>query len=648
MNYVENMIEELYEEFVGLPNNKPIVRNNTKEDAFTLAILKIVYGKMLNIEIKASNIEKISKIIVAPPDSGIDLFIEIEDGDEYYYNIIQSKYSVLTENEITNCLAIMERTIKDYLKKPSLVQPNLREVISETNFGDSYKNNCEYYVVHKGEINYGKSIKRNENIVTINELNVLCDSIVNMTDLRDARVPYDEFSSDAISNFLMYEQNGDEDSRALLCNIRGYDLAKLCNKYISTSLGRNILFGQNLRDALSTSKSKTYKDMENTINTEPTRFWHYNNGITIIAESLDLQENENGVDMVKLENFSIINGAQTTSALGTYLKEASINNNEDAINNLKNVYVLARIMEVNDEELRDNISIYNNSQNPISSRDMVSNRYEQRKLNEDLIGGEAPNIYVEIRRGTQLPQHPRFEKHQRTTNEELAQLAFAAFLKEPFNAKDKKKTLFNKDYSNDNILINNYYQKIFNYPGTEEAEKGVLFRKDRKDIDELLFIKYLYKQSKNYLKKYYDKKIDENLEKIEKDESARNSSEMRIESYKRYKEINNTCMFYCITLFYEIKEAFSKEVGTESFDYNAFYRGKDLSYKDDIIQYFANNFLEKTIEIIAQLLAGEGNIANWVRRSRSQDEFLNKLNEEITIGNQLESMYDKFVREFKK
>lgn len=67
-------------------------------------------------------------------------------------------------------------------------------------------------------------------------------------------------------------------------------------------MGRNILLGQNLRDSLGT-KSKTYTDMENTINKE----------------------------LQRLENFSIINGAQTTSALGAYLKKAIINNDQEAI-----------------------------------------------------------------------------------------------------------------------------------------------------------------------------------------------------------------------------------------------------------------------------------------------------------------------------
>ena len=80
-NKAEKLLDNFYEEFVGLPNGHAIVRNNHKEDAFTLVILEVLYSKVLDLRILPKEIEKISKIIVAPPDSGIDLFIEIEDGN---------------------------------------------------------------------------------------------------------------------------------------------------------------------------------------------------------------------------------------------------------------------------------------------------------------------------------------------------------------------------------------------------------------------------------------------------------------------------------------------------------------------------------------------------------------------------------------
>ena len=641
MNKIEKLTEKYYEEFVGLPNMYPIVRNGIVEDAYTLVILDIMYSKILNIEVQPENISNISKVIVAPPDSGIDLFIEFDDGDDFSYNIVQSKYSSLSESEIKRCFSEMNRAIDDYLKNPDLVKPNLKNIIAETSFNKSFKKKCTYYVVHKGDLNYG-GFKDNEKVITINELETLYTCQEHANDLCDVKVPYDEFKSDAFNNYIIYNSDVNNEE-ALLCNLRGYDLAKLCNKYANTSMGRNILFGQNLRETIE-KKSKTFSEMEYTINNEPERFWYYNNGITIITENLDAQKdiNEN-VDKIKLSNFSIINGAQTTSALGKYLKNAEFNNDYKAIERLKNVYVLARIMEVVDVELRDSIAIYNNTQNPITSRDMVSNRNEQKKLQEEYLNGEKPNIYIEIRRGASIPQYPKFEKHQRTTNEELAQLAFAAFLEQPFNSKDKKNALFNKDNSNEEYLINKYYHELFYYSNKSDEKQGILFEKTRKDIDEALFIKNLYKESRNYLKRKYNAQIDKENKRM------KNSSDGRaienIERAQRMKEINNTCMFYCIALYFKIKEQFGDVNDNRMYDYSSYYRGKTKDYKNNIIKDFADIFLRKTIKIIHD--EAGGSVANWIRSSSSQEKFYTSLNDAMFVEAELEDGYIEFIDKYK-
>ena len=79
------------------------------------------------------------------------------------------------------------------------------------------------------------------------------------------------------------------------------------------------------------------------------------------------------------------------------MRNALINNEPDEIEQLKKVYVLVRIMQVNNEKLSGNISIYNNLQNPMSSRDMVANNTEQKELQRICMTGEAPNIFVDHR-----------------------------------------------------------------------------------------------------------------------------------------------------------------------------------------------------------------------------------------------------------
>ena len=92
---MDELVKELYEQFRGLPNTNSIVRNSQPNDAYTIAILKLLYSQDMAIDIAPSNIDQICQYVVAPKDGGIDLFIERECGDEYYYDIIQAKYSDL-------------------------------------------------------------------------------------------------------------------------------------------------------------------------------------------------------------------------------------------------------------------------------------------------------------------------------------------------------------------------------------------------------------------------------------------------------------------------------------------------------------------------------------------------------------------------
>ena len=646
MGVIQELVTQYYQEFAGLPNGNPIVRSNIPEDAFTLAILKVMYAHNLDFDIKSENIEKISNIIVAPPDSGIDLFIETQDGDEYYYDVIQSKYTSLTEEEIRSCFLSMKDALKRYLKNRNQVTNNLRSVIEETNFTDSYKSNCTYYVFHTGTLNYGNAFKNNEKIVTLNEMEIIYKSLGRED--HALKVPFYEFTADMFNNYILYQNTSDN---AMLCNIRGYDLAELCNKYISSSMGRNILFGLNLRDSLDEKKSKTYQSMVNTINNEPERFWNYNNGITIICEDLDAKRPRSNadIDLIQISNFSIINGAQTTSALGSYLRDAIHRNDEEAKERLKKVYVLVRIMQVNNESLRNSISIYNNLQNPISSRDQVANNYEQLELHNRLLKGESPNIFVEIRRGQHIPPQPRFEKHQQTTNEDLAQIAFAAFLQEPFKAKDKKKTLFNKSNSDEHI-INAAYDEIFYLSKNEEDNrKGIIFKKSKQEIDEALFIKQLYLQSRNSMKRYYDSTITKCNERIQANPGTTRQQEMLIQNAQKNKDINNTCMLYCITLYFALKNNYGEISTGNTFDYFKYYRDtRNSSYRNDIIKYFSDNFLRATVQIIGKLLSSSGSTSstNWMKRPQSQDDFFEALTADMAINMDYMTMYQEFIERF--
>lgn len=644
MEELDNLIKEYYKKCVGLPTNNPIVRNNQENDAFEVVVLETLYGKEKSININkmsASELCNLSTMIVAPPDDGIDIVIEHEDIEENTYDFIQVKNSTLSPSEIKMHLSYMEKSVSNYIKNPKNSTDNFREVMSHTDFSASDKDNCKFILVHRGIDNYynGQDEKK-EQIITGTEL----VAIRNSSSQSIPKVAKESFGSDSFNNFNIYEES--ENEPAIVLNLCGYDLAKLAIKYTNTSLGRNILFGQNLRESLG-SKSDTYKGMANTIKTEPEKFWFYNNGITILAEDYDTETQESNnrkVEKIILKNFSIINGAQTTSALGQFLKNANMDNNEEDIANLKKVYVLVRILKVNNEEFRSRIAIYNNTQNPITTRDMASNRAEQLRLHNGLISGDAPHIYMEIRRGMKLPNDVKLQKHQITTNEELAQLAFAGFKRNPFDGKDKKKALFDTDYKHPEYLLNEYYHVIFH--DDIENPQGILFQKNKDDINELLFVHHLFKESKKNLRKTYQQRIADAQKKIESNDPDSKKLEMRISDYTKRDAICNICAFYCIDYYYAFKSEFSNVDVNVKYQYDAFYSDKKIQQLT--IEEFRNLFLANTINIINKLTINSPNLNTWIRDKKSTKLFNDAVDEQISSDISLEDLYKDYVKKVKK
>jgi hypothetical protein len=649
----KSRLEDIQDQFNGFPSKSPIVRMNQKNDSFVILVFEILFYSFHEIsKFKRDNdhhLEILQKSIVPPPDDGIDIFFEEKNLDETKYHIVQVKNCSLDPSGIKKCFLEMKDTTSKLKKKPNVVANNLKKLAAETDFNTSTKNDCIYYLVHTGSTKFIKDQKNNENIITGSDLLLLHNGTKKMM------VPKEIFEIDTVNNFIVNnfvkDENGNKNfnknlPQSILCNLSGYDLAKLNNKYSNSLLGSNILYGQNLRESLS-KYSKTYKPMFDTIDNEPDLFLFYNNGITIISSFSDPKtDQKDKKDKITVENFSIINGAQTTSTLGAYLKEAEVNLETDKIENLKKVFVLTKIYQINDDlpnhkVISERIKIFNNTQTPLSSRDMVSIREEQIQLQKKLLNGEKPNIFLFIKKGENPPANPQTLKYQRVQNEVLAQLALCAYFSEPFTAKDKKTKIFETDGQPD-TLLNNIYQKLF------DQKEGVLFTKSKREIDELLFIYMLHEDAKRFQKNFLKEQIKLLHHKPAATEREKIYKEQQIETNNRNSEIVNVCLFYNITCYYSFKNNFDELLPNgNNFSFNAkeYYNNKE--YKNNLIKNFLELFYNRTIEIIRRN-SGGGNINNWVRAEKSEKIFLDEIRNILSNeGAILSEKYIKFVEEFK-
>jgi hypothetical protein len=156
--------------------------------------------------------------------------------------------------------------------------------------------------------------------------------------------------------------NSDEYS-GYLAILPGQWLADLYEEYA----GR--LMELNVRSFLQ-QKGKVNKGIRDTILKEPSRFLAYNNGISATVESLNVEKNDSGQEVITfMRGLQIVNGGQTVASIHRAKKA-------DKCPHLDRVAVQAKITKVNPEsldELVPQISRYSNTQNKVNEADFAAN-----------------------------------------------------------------------------------------------------------------------------------------------------------------------------------------------------------------------------------------------------------------------------------
>lgn len=140
------------------------------------------------------------------------------------------------------------------------------------------------------------------------------------------------------------------------------------------------LYAENIRVVIP--RSDINDGILRSVQTEPENFVFYNNGITVLAESIQIGPGgtlSRDVGYFKLGGASIVNGAQTASTLGSVL-------GTDHEEKLGNAFVLVRCIEVpsDDDDLARRITRYANTQNEVSSQDFAFLDQEQHRLLREL------------------------------------------------------------------------------------------------------------------------------------------------------------------------------------------------------------------------------------------------------------------------
>ena len=161
---------------------------------------------------------------------------------------------------------------------------------------------------------------------------------------------------------------------AVYGQVKGTDITEWWGKHG----GR--LVEKNIRSFLG-SETSVNRVLISTIRDRPGDFWHFNNGITIICESIQKMGLGRTREHAKFDAraVSIVNGAQTVATI----TEAHQVRNLD----VAQVKVLARFIQVGisgSEDFSSDITRYTNTQNGISGRDFIALDPEQERIREEL------------------------------------------------------------------------------------------------------------------------------------------------------------------------------------------------------------------------------------------------------------------------
>lgn len=432
---IQNKIESLRKEFQFL----------AKKDAdyiFNAVAVQTIFYKNPSNTLEPGTLKKI--IVDGVHDGGIDCILTDLDSDESDMVFIQCKYF---ENlPLEQIKAALDKMYGAYLQLIEAKYSYFREELV------SQYTECQYEMTDNARIKFvlctsapqsGTKIKSITNYfqsIIGDNTNIsleiyfekdLVEKIIEFDSLRRT-VSSGSIKIDAANNYLCYSENLDDSYNAVIINGSAWSIKQLYSKHHLALLSKNLRFFVKSKDI--------DQDVRNSINVFKKKFWYKNNGITIICEDFEISGKE-----VHLYGFSIINGGQTTTLIGTH----------DGINEKNDFYIPIKIISIQgtSEEERQkfvfDIAIATNSQKAIKKSDLKANEPEQILFANEI---RQKGVFYRTKRGEAIP----ITYKDKTKNLDLAKaskLGLAGIYLMPGTSRSKPSIIYDENTT--------YYEGIF-------------------------------------------------------------------------------------------------------------------------------------------------------------------------------------------
>ncbi|WP_419890528.1 AIPR family protein [Paenibacillus xylanexedens] len=195
--------------------------------------------------------------------------------------------------------------------------------------------------------------------------------------------------------------------------------------YDSYKEHKDDLFSSNIRGYLGSlnKKNNINNGIKRTVESSPSNFLIYNNGLTILVNKISEISSEN----IKVTGMSIVNGAQTTGAIGSVLNSPR----EDAL-------VSVRFIKCDDPKILRDIIEFNNKQNVVASSDFRSTDEIQDNLRRQF--NEIRSVvYLGGRRGG---SDDKIKRYSNLIPHDLVAQCLSAFHQDPNTAYNRKKEIW--------------------------------------------------------------------------------------------------------------------------------------------------------------------------------------------------------------
>lgn len=466
----------------------------TDEFLFTIKMVDLFYykGNIGKIDIKTGFTDGAN-------DGGIDFIYT--DNDTLY--LIQGKSGEnLSFEDIKNLFVKIKDTVSDFDKKD---YDKYSDILKSAylNAVDNLSNEMTIELVLFSNTIISEQLRKD--IISYAQEN-LADFTITIYDSNDIQQQEALSDSDLVEEAslkLFLNENNKNDKLSygedgVIVNIMASSLKEL---YIKK--GKTGLFNFNLREHVS---QKNVDDgIDETIKRQNDKFWYFNNGITIGCNDFRFDGNK-----IVLYDFSIINGAQTTTKIG---KSKLVDEHHDFPLVCK--IVRAKNITGKDADFINKISEASNSQKPIKFRDLKSNAPEQKILQTGCANNNNP-LSVEIKRGVTPANSKRVEKWQRVTNEYLGQLIMSCIFQRPGPARNAKNAIFKVPKTYNQLFMRKHdYDTLYDLVriGKSFEEFRADFTTKTDDIDKLAVVNngkfsilgvvcYLLKKQKKIVKNF--------------------------------------------------------------------------------------------------------------------------------------------------